>query len=212
MIDVDFLYIIFKKAVDMLLVIDNTKQQKTKMFLPKLCAYLEANSIPFEVLPGDTTGIAIIKSKLHIDGVIMSGSPLMLNNAKKEEYAACLYCLKHLKSTPILGICFGCQLINVYMGGNLHDMGYVHCASYMVTELSFKAKFCARYLPKDVPSSKMKTLMSVVIEGVKYPCYIQHKRRPLYGVMFHPEALKVTHVVLDKFLSDVQEIREKGGK
>lgn len=199
----------------MIVVIDNTKNQKVKMFFPKLIKYLNDNNIKHCIVEGNTSGMNELKNivnnrKINLDGVIMSGSPIMLDELSNvEEYVCNLYCLKHLTNIPILGICFGCQLINVFFGGTLHDMSEVKCTKMHVvsmdnnelwSSINGTAQFCCRYLPKYIPNKQMNSLMYVNYDNMKLPCVMQHKTRKIIGVMFHPEALKRTHKVLDYFI------------
>lgn len=205
----------------MIVVIDNTRNQKVKMFFPKLINYLDSENIKHCVVEGDINGLndlkKILKNKrVRINGIIMSGSPIMLNDTSNvEDYICNLYCLKNLIDIPILGICFGCQLINVFFGGTLYDMSEVKCEKMHIEttkssnadnkdaiwkSLDGNAQFCCRYLPECVPKKHFDILMLVNENNIKLPCVIQHNKRNIIGVMFHPEALKRTHKVLDEFI------------
>lgn len=202
-----------------IVLIDNSMKQRVKMFLPKLTKYLDSKSdkTTYKVVKGDACGLKELKKiiqEMNIDGVIMSGSPLMpTKDTHIEDYVCNLYCLKHLTQVPIFGICFGCQLINLFFGGKLIDLGKVTCQRMKVASLVKdiedikEAKFCARYLPMEVPSKKLQVLMTVdvSVDGLetKLPCMLKHKKRDVVGVMFHPEALKSTHKVLDVFIDRV---------
>jgi anthranilate/para-aminobenzoate synthase component II len=204
----------------MIVVIDNTRNQKVQMFFPKLIKYLNKNDIDHCIIEGDINGLNELKKILKkknviVSGIILSGSPIMLNESSNvEDYICNLYCLKNLINIPILGICFGCQLINVYFGGNLYDLHEVKCLKMhiepndknneMWNSLNGNAQFCCRYLPQCVPNKHLNTLMYVNEKGLKLPCVIQHKKRNIIGVMFHPEALKKTHKVLDHFIEDLK--------
>lgn len=204
-----------------IVLIDNSMKQRVKMFLPKLIEYLDSKSdkIKYKVVRGDVDGLQKVKEiqgEMQIDGVIMSGSPLMPTKATDvENYVCNLYCLKHMTKTPILGICFGCQLIQLFFGGKLLDLGHITCKRMKVSKhnqryqdfLDIKeGKFCARYLPLDTPSKSLEVLMTVSLDAfdaleTSFPCVIKHHKRDVMGVMFHPEALKSTHKVLDAFIN-----------
>lgn len=190
----------------MIVVVDNTRTQKVKMFLPKLLEFMNEKHIKYSIVKGDVSGIEELKkieSNGGVHGIILTGSPLMLGSATPDEYATNIYCLKRYKKTPILGICFGCQIINTHFGGSLTDLGEVHCKKFLVEEISTKMKFCARYMPMIVPK-QLQTVMTALIEGGRYPCFIQHSVRPITGVMFHPEALKQSHFMLGNFLNSIK--------
>lgn len=195
----------------MLLVIDNTQRQKVKMFLPKLLAFLDTQGTKYTIVKGDTTGIGCIQAIKAMKGVnatkgikaiIMTGSPLMLSSSSPTEYATNTYCLKHFPMVPTLGICFGCQLINTYFGGTLRDLGTLYCDRGTTPSAPLRPKFCCRYVPDVVPSP-FKVEIECMVLGKKTPCIIKHKRRPLTGIMFHPEALKSTHYILEEFCKSI---------
>lgn len=194
----------------MIVVIDNTKEQKTKMFLPKLIEYLNSVKIPYTIVDGSIEGIRQLKQipPHAVQGIILSGSPLMFNDRLKQEHYQCnIYCLQKMKHVPILGICFGCQFINTYFGGTLHDTGAVHCQKYNITTIkrAISAKFCCRYVLENVPHSKLQVMALMQFnDGKMYPCAIKHKRRHIYGTLFHPEALESTKWILDAFLKICQ--------
>ncbi|MCX6232236.1 MAG: glutamine amidotransferase [Bacteroidetes bacterium] len=53
-------------------------------------------------------------------GIVITGSPLMVNDIKLKESNLCNWLLNQQKSgTPILGICFGHQLLAVINGGSV---------------------------------------------------------------------------------------------
>jgi anthranilate/para-aminobenzoate synthase component II len=200
----------------MILIIDNTKTQKVKMYLPKLMKYFNEKNIQYTMIDGDITGLPLLEKCISdknnpIKGIVLSGSPIMpYEHLKVEDYIVNLYCLKYLTHLPIIGICFGCQLMNIYFGGSLYDMKDVFCKKTKIQHtntgqgiwklLDGMAQFCCRYLP-DYVSNKFNTMMTVQMESKTYSCVIKHKWKNLLGVMFHPEAMKKTHSVLDYFVS-----------
>jgi anthranilate/para-aminobenzoate synthase component II len=201
----------------MIVVVDNTRNQKVKMYFPKLIKFLDDNKTSYVIVNGDIDGLKDMKKLLNkkqdaIDGIILSGGPIMLDETSNiDDYICNLYCLKHLINIPILGICFGCQLINMVYGGNLYDMLEVQCTKLNIEgtddvwrSLDGKAKFCCRYLPNCVPSKHLETLMYVTtpMNDKKLPCVIKHKKKNITGVMFHPEALHKTKKVLYDFLNN----------
>lgn len=205
----------------MFIIIDNTYQQKTLQFLPKLLDYFQHRHIDYIVIKGNAEGLKqldkIRKTNKSIHGLILSGSPIMLPEvshgaSNMQQYITNIECIKTLsKSIPTLGICFGCQLMNLMFGGTLENVGgnRVICETLPIVTKEqchkglippSKAKFCCKYMPREV-SKQFATIATVDINDKEYSCMVKHKRRPLYGCMFHPEALKSTHHVLDTFLT-----------
>lgn len=189
----------------MIVVIDNTGKQSKKMFLPKIISYLEERDFKYKIIKGDVSGLEELKKlkRETIQHIILSGSPIMLNGQEnKDDYICNLYCLEKLQHIPIIGICFGCQLIIKHFNGTLFDTGDVYCKTVEASSTfkTHKVKLCARYLPKKV-TNVFDVAMSLNVGEKQYPCLIKHKQLPMVGVMFHPEALKSTHWVLDFILS-----------
>jgi GMP synthase-like glutamine amidotransferase len=118
------------------------------------------------------------------DKVILSGSALK-NTATLSQIAQ----FKWLKDcgTPVLGICAGMQTISLVFGGRL-----VKCREIGMTEIvtlkknllfssGFKAYTLHNYAI--VPSAEFE----MMAESAKCVQAIKHKRKELYGVLFHPE-------------------------
>jgi anthranilate/para-aminobenzoate synthase component II len=210
----------------MIVVVDNTNGQRVLQFLPKLLDYLDSKDIEYIVIKGNHEGLEPLLTieQNKIDGIILSGSPIMLpelfpnfpkSTGQDHLIVTNVKCIETFsKKVPILGICFGCQLMNIMFGGTLENvggdkvlcetMGIKKVASSLLNPPSInKGKFCCKYMPKKVADA-FTTKMTVDVDGEPYTCLIKHKRRPLWGTMFHPEALQSTRVILDKFISTCQ--------
>jgi anthranilate/para-aminobenzoate synthase component II len=196
----------------MIIIIDNTQKEKVKMYLPNLVKYFDDRNIPYTLIDGDIHGLPILKKLLsnksvRIHGIVLTGSPIMpYTHLNIDDYVANIHCLKYASHIPTLGICFGCQIMNVYFGGSLYDMNEVFCKKMKVhhaigapsfwKSIDGMAQFCCRYLP-NIVSPQFDVMMNVM---KTFPCVIKHKDKNLIGVMFHPEAMKKTHKVLDYFI------------
>jgi GMP synthase-like glutamine amidotransferase len=118
------------------------------------------------------------------DKVILSGSALK-NTVTLSQIAQ----FKWLKDcgTPVLGICAGMQTISLVFGGRLvkcREIGMTEVVTLKETVLfssSFKAYTLHNYAI--VPSAEFE----VLAESAKCVQAIKHKRKELYGVLFHPE-------------------------
>ena len=108
----------------MILLIDNTKNLKEAFMTPKLLGCLEKTRVKFMVASTRTDVNIILDTYIKdITGIILSGGPLCLS----EELTISLInkniaVVLRLKNIPILGICFGFQLLVASYGGHIVSM------------------------------------------------------------------------------------------
>lgn len=208
-------------GMGLIVVVDNTQGQRVLQFFPKLLEYLDSKGKEYIVIKGNHEGLEPLLSIdiANIDGIILSGSPIMLPEVfpkfPHSKTASGLHqiitnieCINRFSNkVPILGICFGCQLMNIMNGGTLSNVGgdRVLCQTMNIQTQSImkgsglKGKFCCKYMPNKL-ASEFTTKLTVDIDGKTYPCLIKHKRKKMWGCMFHAEALKSTYFVLDMFI------------
>lgn len=126
-----------------------------------------------------------------VKGVIISGAPLLITEVNMEPY---LEKMKWIKSTslPVLGICFGHQLIGILHGAFGSKMR--EDRDWQVIE-AFEDSPLFNRLPNEVE------MMQDHCETISIPEHflliassdacvnevMQHKEKPLFGVQFHPE-------------------------
>lgn len=178
----------------MILVVDLTQGVKA-MFLPHLLKYLEVNNVDHKVVkkPDDLP-------KSGVSGVIISGSPLRLSRRlNASQYSIALLCILRYE-VPVLGICFGCQLINVINGGTVKPFGRLVCEKHLVN--GCPVQFCFNdYM--DTLGIGVQAKHWVTIDGKKIPCHIQKGR--FTGYLFHPEANFDKCEYLEKYLRTVKK-------
>ncbi len=136
-------------------------------------------------------------TKINIDkfqGLILSGSPLMLADSKVQWKIK--RCYKFLKSyeKPLLGICFGLQIIGFMNDVKLKNLGF--CVKGMQKiliqkkdkifnglssnlRMDFNHEEYLVKVPKDSELLASSNFVDVVV--------IKHKKFNQYGVQFHPE-------------------------
>jgi GMP synthase-like glutamine amidotransferase len=183
----------------MILVIDNTLNQD--QYFPLLMGVL---SCTYKVIQSESD-LRSVREK-DVTGILISGSPLMVTKKSIrdniDQFALNTFCIMRY-DVPILGICFGCQLINVIFGGNLRKLRSHFCqdSEVKLSKERISGRFCLRYIINKV-SPMFKTVGLSVIRGDNVPCMIKHKTRKIYGCLFHPEFHPKTHYIIKDFLQE----------
>jgi anthranilate/para-aminobenzoate synthase component II len=193
----------------MILIINNYEDKKN---VPKIIEYIESKNKKYKVV----NSIEDIDKIRNVSGIILSGSPLMVNELdfikNKEVFFKNVYAIYKFPRVPVLGICFGCQFLNVFWGGELQKLRKNVSTSLPVTfhpttifgkKIKSKTqdfKFNCIYAPKKIPN-EFKEIAHFDVNSHKIPCIIKHKSLPIYGSLCHPEYLENTHWFIDDFLS-----------
>lgn len=124
--------------------------------------------------------------------VILSGRRTGSSNINAANSTVIKYC--YARNIPILGICYGCQIIALTFGGSLRrlekpikDFGHVTVKGDNALVFDkrrirvFKShKFCVSRLPACLASVGESQTCSNEI--------LSHRERPIFGTQFHPEA------------------------
>lgn len=124
-------------------------------------------------------------------GVVVSGAPILITEVDPEKYLEKLAWVKETK-IPVLGICFGHQLIGMLFGAFAsrmrEDRDWQTIESFvdspllnrLPTEFEMMEDHCETI---SIPSD-------FVLVGSSDACVneiMQHRELPIYGVQFHPE-------------------------
>jgi GMP synthase (glutamine-hydrolysing) len=161
-----------------------------------------------EVVPYDIS-VEQVKAK-NPKGIIFTGGPASVY----EEGAP--KCDKEILElgVPILGICYGAQLMSYMLGGKV---ARAEKREYGKTEMSLKPSD----IFKDVPEKSISWMSHTIyvsevpvdfeILGTTDTCPVAamgHKAKKLYGVQFHPEVEHTEHgtTILNNFLYGVCEL------
>jgi len=195
----------------MILLIDNTKNLKDAFMTPKLLACLEKVGVKFMVASTRTDVNTILDTYIKdIKGIILSGGPLCLS----EELTISLInkniaVVLRLKNIPILGICFGFQLLVASYGGHIVSMDKESKGVKKVQILSHNSRIFKNINKEyiDVFQSHKDTVNDVppnfdiiaidennIIQG------IENKQFNIWGFQFHPEGLESTTQLIYNFL------------
>ena len=155
---------------------------------------------------------------VDVEAIILSGSSAHLENgSNKPNYDAEINLIKNV-DIPVLGICFGHQLIGKAFGAQLHrfteiitgftPMNIVEPNEIFSSwESGSKVKVCQNHIdylksnPKDF--STLATSKFCIVEAMK------HKIKPIYGVQAHIERATDQHPdglqILENFIKNVVE-------
>ena len=195
----------------MILLIDNTKNLKGAFMTPKLLACLEKVGVKFMVASTRTDVNTILDTYIKdIKGIILSGGPLCLS----EELTISLInkniaVVLRLKNIPILGICFGFQLLVASYGGHIVSMDKESKGVKKVQILSHNSRIFKNINKEyiDVFQSHKDTVNDVppnfdiiaidennIIQG------IENKQFNIWGFQFHPEGMESTTQLIYNFL------------
>ncbi len=146
----------------------------------------------FDISVFSNTEIEKVVSE-KFDLIVLSGSssfPIVGNEEKLEKEME----LVRTSAVPLLGICYGAQLINVAFGGTLRDMGVdqklrevievevVADESFFQGRTRFMAYDAHHWVIDSTPPE-----LEVVARSVHGPEIIRHRSRPMYGFQVHPE-------------------------
>ena len=138
----------------------------------------------------------------NIKGIVLSGGPLNVYESKKVKFNSKLLKL----GTPVLGICFGHQIISKTMGGSVRNSKYREFGLAEVKEIK-KSKLTKNFFSK----GKNNVWMSHADQVTKLPknfkiiaqsnnskmCIIENIEKKMFGIQFHPE---VSHTIKGKLI------------
>ena len=165
------------------------------------------------ILPKETKNI---KNFNNIKGIIFSGGPSTVTSNKFQTVPKNIF----YKRIPILGICYGLQLISKLFGGKIksskkrREFGraliFKKCES-ILTKGFFTKKKSVWMSHEDAVIKLPKNFKSVAFTKNSKLTIIENKKDKIYGVQFHPE---VTHTdngkqIFKNFLFNICKIKKK---
>ncbi len=121
--------------------------------------------------------------------MIISGGPNSVNDANAPLYDPEIFDL----GLPILGICYGYQLINKHFGGTVEAKDVREDGQFSITVDRTCSLFHELEESQDVLLTHGDSLGSIaeccrgVAQSGKLVAAIAHQDREIYGVQFHPE-------------------------
>ena len=194
----------------MLIIIDNTKNLKKACMTPKLLNYLDKIKIKYLVASTRLEVNRILDEyKKEIKGAILTGGPLCLS----EELTITsinknIAILLELKNIPVLGICFGFQIMAASYGGEIKSMKKEESGIFKInilreTELlnGLSNNFNVYQSHKDTVIQLPKSFNIIGIDDNNKIQIIENIKEKRWGVQFHPEGLESTNVIIQNFVN-----------
>uniref|UniRef100_A0A915PIU1 GMP synthase (glutamine-hydrolyzing) n=1 Tax=Setaria digitata TaxID=48799 RepID=A0A915PIU1_9BILA len=166
-----------------------------------------------EILPFNTKA-AVMVDKGCYKAIILSGGPSSVNSPKAPEFdPAILTC-----GIPVLGICYGFQLINKAFGGHVSKKSIredgqlevdVDTTCPLFKGLTTRQKVLLTH-GDSVTERTVANGFKVVGRSANFVVAIADERRKLYGVQFHPEVdLSICgKEILHNFLFDIAGVTD----
>lgn len=194
--------------------------------------YFNGYNINIIIVPNLNFDISSITKNINISGIILTGGgdvdPILYGSKRNKslnisslrdrtEYTLLNYAIS--EGIPVLGICRGMQLINIFFGGKLlksknkiHPIGVNHDISIVDKNISKKLdlntyqinSYHEIIIPPNFLSNKLKEFAidnSGNIEGYK------HRKMPIWGIQWHPErscppnGKLLSKYIIDKYLN-----------
>ena len=165
------------------------------------------------ITPGE---VKKIKDFKKIKGIIFSGGPSTVTKSKFQKISKNIFD----KKIPILGICYGLQLIAKLHGGKIktskkkREFGraFIYKKSKSnLTKNFFNSKSSVWMSHQDAVVKLPKGFISIASTKNSKLTIIENKKKNIFGVQFHPE---VTHTdngaqIFKNFLFSICKIKEK---
>ena len=198
----------------MILLINNSNNILKLSYINELRNALSSLKIPYYEIKSLNEIISdTIKHK--IKGIILSGSSMKLTEEIIfKDFVHDIHYLIDL-DVPVLGICFGCQLLTMIYGGKLYNRKKFICETLEIevsknmlfTNLVNKhVQFCFSDLPSISDKNSGKEIAWLHINGKKYACAFEFKKNKYYGCLFHPEYHESSHQILLNFAKFVGSV------
>ena len=165
------------------------------------------------ITPRDTKKI---RDFTLIKGIILSGGPSTVTKQKFQKIPKQIF----TKKIPILGICYGLQLIAKIFGGKIKSLNkrrefgrafIFKKNSSLLTKNFFKSQKAVWMSHEDAVVKLPKSFKNIAYTKDSKLTIIESKKHKIYGVQFHPE---VTHTdngkqIFENFLFLICKIKKK---
>lgn len=179
----------------MLLVLDNGS-----VFTQNLVDFLKTLSIEFKHITAQEFDILELK---QFDSFILSGR--RKNNAKMNALNSKI--IKHAvsKNKPLLGICYGAEMLALTLGGTIKRMNSLHRGNEEIQILDSNQLCNGKitvFESHHFEISKLNNSLVNIASSQKCKNELIHvKNSNIFGTQFHPEMTDDGHKLIEKFVS-----------
>ena len=194
-----------------LIVVDNSKNLSVAKMTPRLIAYIRSiRGIHCIVINARRSLINSINNS-NVVGIVLSGGPLLLSertmlHTYNKNILALL--MAERKKLPVLGICFGMQIMASSHGGHVSSMGRKIHGYERVRVISGQSTLFQDDQTRVVFSSHQNRVSEIPpgfiptsVDSNGSVQSIENDEYKLYGVQFHPEGTREGYTIIDRFLS-----------
>ncbi len=156
--------------------------------------FLEKTGLTPILIPNNSNQLRLIFKKIKPNGIILSpgGNPKIKDERHKVENMLINYSKKN--SIPLLGICRGAQVINLFFGGKIKKINnHVRKNHYIFgkiinNKVQLKSKCFHEYGIKENILGKNLKVLAFSKDG-SIECF-KHYKKKIMGIMWHPERFK----------------------
>ena len=178
----------------MLLVLDNGS-----VFTQNLVDFLQTLSIEFKSIPSNKFNISELD---QYDSYILSGR--RKNNLEMNALNSKI--IKHVvsKNKPLLGICYGAEMLALTLGGTIKRMNSLHRGNEKIQVLDSNPLCDGKitvFESHHFEISKLNNSLVNIASSQKCKNELIHvKKSNIFGTQFHPEMTDDGHKLIEKFV------------
>ena len=194
----------------MILVVNNTLVDDVLQTVAtrRIVEFLRTTGVKHTLVTGLQAARSIECDLGQVSGIILSGSDLRLTEpisvASLSQSSSLL--MRCRGDIPVLGVCFGHQLLAVLHGGVLQKLSAIRRGTCAVNPTPNPLVPPGNYMQAhhdyvaEAPPG-WRVLATSSVDGTTVIECMQHEKKPMYGVQFHPELSGSDgHRVLHNFL------------
>jgi GMP synthase (glutamine-hydrolysing) len=201
----------------MIIVVDNTKNLKKAFMTPKLLKCLDATGMEYVVVSNCEQTSDALRNIEQVEGAILSGGPMSLaQEVDMQNINKNILVLLSLDK-PILGICFGLQIIGACYGGQVIPMEEEKQGNVEIVLTENYSSILFQGLDDHNVTRYHQDCLEVVPEhfvvtartsdGVVQAIECPKIKR--WGVQFHPEAKESSQKIIRNFVNMIIKSRQK---